>query len=169
MWHPAISIRHLPNFARTISATSEELWTDSKIRMELLLNLLWLMLALPAILIWRRQSGCARSSGKQFHSRSFVVLGCLLALLFPVVSATDDLHPISAEIEESGRSKGTVKQSPGVKSPAWTCDGGGVARLVHVASFRPENETSGAVSELLPVLPQQALVSTINDRAPPEA
>ena len=137
--------------------------------MELLLNLLWLMLALPAVLIWRRQSASWQSPGKQCHSRAFVLLGCLLVLLFPVVSASDDLHPISAEIEESGPSKRTVKHSPGVKSPAWTHDGGGAARLAHVASFQPENEVSGTISEYLPVFPQQAPVSTINDRAPPTA
>lgn len=137
--------------------------------MELLLNILWLMLALPAVFIWRRQSACARSSGKQCRSRSFVLLGCLLALLFPVVSASDDLHPISAEIEESGPFKRTVKQSPGVKSPACGADGGGVAQLAHVAMFRPENDAFGAVSEYLRVLPRQTLVSAIDDRAPPEA
>jgi hypothetical protein len=136
--------------------------------MELLLNLLWLMLAVPAVLVWRRQSVCARSSAKQCHSGSLVLLGCLLALLFPVVSASDDLHPISAEIEESGLSKRTVKHSPGSNSPACNYDGG-PARLAHAPSFRPENEAFGTISEYLPVLPQQALVSTINDRAPPEA
>jgi hypothetical protein len=137
--------------------------------MELLLNVLWLMLALPALLVWRRQAAFSRSSGKQCHSRSFVLLGCLLALLFPVVSASDDLHPISAEIEESGPFKRTVKQSPGVKSPACSYDGGGAARPTHVVSFRPENDAFGAVSEYLPVLPRQTLVSSIGDRAPPEA
>src|SRR5271157_3388319 len=102
--------------------------------MELLLNLLWLMLALPAILVWRRHSASTKSSGRQSHSRSFVLLGCLLALLFPVVSASDDLHPIGTEIEESGPFKRTVKQSPGVKSPACSYDGGGAAQLARVAS-----------------------------------
>jgi len=134
--------------------------------MELLLNLLWLMLALPAVLVWRRHSASTQSSGRQSHSRSLVLLGCLLALLFPVVSASDDLHPLSTEIEEP--SKRTVKQSPGVKSPTWSYDGG-AARLAQTASFQPENEEFGAVSECLPVPPPQALVSTIDDRGPPEA
>jgi hypothetical protein len=137
--------------------------------MELLLNLLWLMLAVPAVLIWRRQASSSLSSAKQCRSRSFVLLGCLLALLFPVVSASDDLHPISAEIEESGSFKRTVKQSPGVKSPACSYDGGGVAQLAHAALFRPENDAFGLVSEYLRVLPRQTLVSAIDDRAPPEA
>jgi hypothetical protein len=137
--------------------------------MELLLNLLWLMLALPAVLVWRQHSASTRSSGKQSHSRTLVLLGCLLALLFPVVSASDDLHPISAEIEESGPFKRAVKQSPGVKSPAWICDGAGAARLAQMASFPPENDAFGSVSEYLRVLPRQTVVSTIDGRAPPAA
>jgi hypothetical protein len=135
--------------------------------MELLLNLAWLMLALPALLVWRRQSASARSSGKPCGSRSFILLGCLLVLLFPVVSATDDLHPIRAEIEESSPSKRAVKQSPGVKSPAWSYDGGRPLLLVHVAAVRPENDAWGPVSDDLSLLPEKALAGTINDRAPP--
>ena len=108
--------------------------------MELLLNVLWLLLALPAVVIWRRQSASPWSSGKQSRCRSLVLLVCLLALLFPVVSASDDLHPISAEIEESGPFKRTVKQSPGVKSPMCSYDGGGAARLARVA-FVPNPRT----------------------------
>jgi hypothetical protein len=137
--------------------------------MELLLNLLWLALALPAVLIWRRQPALPWSSGKQARFRALVLLGCLLALLFPVVSVSDDLHPLSAEIEESGPFKRTVKQSPGVKSPMCSYDGGGAARPARVASFRPENDAVGAVSENLPVLPRQTLVSSVDGRAPPEA
>ena len=137
--------------------------------MELLLNILWLMLALPALLVWRRQAASSRRSGKQCHSRSLVLLGCLLALLFPVVSVSDDLHPISAEIEESGPFKRTIKQSPGVKSLACSYEGGRAARPAHVASLRPEHDAFGVVSEYLPVLPRQTLVSTIDGRAPPEA
>ena len=132
--------------------------------MELLLNFLWLMLALPAVLVWRQHSVSTRSSARRSHSRSFVLLGCLLALLFPVVSASDDLHPISAEIEESGPSKRTIKQSPVVKSPVWTY----AVPLMCLTSLQPENEAFGTISEYLPVFPQFALVIPINDRAPPE-
>jgi hypothetical protein len=126
------------------------------------------MLALPAFLIWRRQSTSSQSSGKQCHSRSFIILGCLLALLFPVVSASDDLHPLSAEIEESGPSKRTVKHSSGVTSPAYSHDGA-AAQLTYVPWFRPENEASGTISDYLPVLAQQPLVNSLHDRGPPEA
>lgn len=111
----------------------------------------------------------AMEFGKQYRYRSFVLLGCLLALLFPVVSASDDLHPINAEIEEYGPFKRTVKQSPGVKPPMCSYDDGGVLQLAREASVRPENDAFGAVSEYLRVLPRQYLVSVGDDRAPPKA
>ena len=69
-------------------------------QMELLLNLLWLLLAMPAFWLWRLSRsapGRRRSSALQ----CFLALGCLLVLLFPVVSATDDLRAMRAEMEES--------------------------------------------------------------------
>ena len=130
--------------------------------MELALNLVWLILALPAFVIWRRQRASARKSG-------LVLLGCLLALLFPIVSVTDDLHPISAEIEECSPLKRALKQSTCVKSPACGYDHQGTAPPLHVTSFRPEKDPFGAVSEYLPVLPGQALGTTSDGRAPPTA
>jgi hypothetical protein len=142
--------------------------------MELFLNFLWLMLALPAVLVWRRHStstqSSGRQSGRQSLSRFFVLLGCLLALLFPVVSASDDLHPVRAEIEESGASKRAVKQSLGIQPQAPTGDGGGAARLVHLGTFRPDTATFGAVSDYLPdFYPRTLVFSPIDGRAPPEA
>jgi hypothetical protein len=137
--------------------------------MELLLNLLWLMLALPAVLIWRQDLTSARAAGRFSGSRSIVLLCCLLALLFPIVSATDDLHPLRIEIEESSPSKRVVKQSPGAASPAWGNAGGLPALLPQQAWRRDAKETLGLVAIDLPVSPEQALASTIGSRAPPSA
>jgi hypothetical protein len=132
--------------------------------MELLLNILWLLLAVPALLIWRRRTAsCGAGSYGGFSC--FFVLGCVLLLLFPVVSASDDLHPICAEIEESSPTKRVVKQSPNLRSAVW---GDQVARptsAVWVTSFN--NETSGRVAEYVPVLPSQPLAITAGGRAPP--
>ena len=70
--------------------------------MELFLNLCWLTLLLPAYLLWRQ-----RVSSEPWTRASFVIictLGCALVLLFPVISASDDLHAIGQAIEESERS-----------------------------------------------------------------
>ena len=137
--------------------------------MDLLLNIVWLLLALPALLVWHHQSGFWGVAGKRCHSRSFVLLGCLLTLLFPVVSASDDLHPQSAEIEESGAFKRTVKQAPGIRVPAWTSNSGVAALSAQMSAFPPEIETFGVHVEHLPVPPRQALASAIDSRGPPES
>ena len=46
-------------------------------------------------------------------------LGCALVLLFPVISATDDLHAMRAEMEESSPGKRGVCQAAGEKASAW--------------------------------------------------
>jgi len=77
---------------------------------ELLLNLAWLLLALPACWLWRRHVS-ARRAGKPSSAQALLSLGCLLVLLFPVISATDDLHAMRAEMEDSSISKRTVRQA----------------------------------------------------------
>jgi hypothetical protein len=66
--------------------------------MELFLNLCWLSLLVPGFLLWRHRT----SSPPSCHPLIFVcVLGCALIVLFPVISATDDLHAMRPEMEES--------------------------------------------------------------------
>jgi hypothetical protein len=84
--------------------------------MELLLNLSWLLLAMPAYWLWRAST---RRSGRFLALQSVFALACVLVILFPVVSATDDLRVMRAEMEESPTSKHSVCQSSGGKAPAW--------------------------------------------------
>jgi hypothetical protein len=81
--------------------------------MELLLNLTWLLLALPAYWLWRR--GTRRFSSLQ----CLLALGCVLVLLFPVISASDDLHAMRAEMEDSSSGKRAVRQAGSDKNSAW--------------------------------------------------
>ena len=65
--------------------------------MELILNLLWLLLIVPAVWLWQERR--LRPQGKH----PFLVLlslGCLLVLLFPVISASDDLQAMRMEAED---------------------------------------------------------------------
>ncbi len=72
--------------------------------MELFLNLCWLSLLAPAWLLWRRHISSTDSARQAVSPLVFVgVLGCALVLLFPVISATDDLHAMRPEMEESER------------------------------------------------------------------
>lgn len=69
--------------------------------MELLLNLIWIGLAVAAFLIFARTR---RTSANAIpYARALLALSCTLLLLFPVVSASDDLHPTPALFEEANR------------------------------------------------------------------
>jgi len=84
--------------------------------MELLLNLAWLLLALPACWIWGRRARARRNFSA---AQCLLVLGCVLVMLFPVVSATDDLCAMRAEIEESPAGKRGFRQAGNDKPSAW--------------------------------------------------
>ena len=72
--------------------------------MELLLNLCWLLLVPLAFCFWLRQS---RSRSPQ----SMLALSCLLFLLFPIISATDDLNAMRQVLEESSPGKRTLNRA----------------------------------------------------------
>jgi hypothetical protein len=80
--------------------------------MELFLNLCWLSLLLPGYLLWRQRSfsiAARNRAGSSIGSPAasplifLCVLGCALILLFPVISASDDLHAMRPEMDESER------------------------------------------------------------------
>ena len=103
--------------------------------MELLLNLAWLLLALPAYWLW---SGSKTSSRKLTSLQCLLALGCVLAILFPVVSATDDLRAMRTEMEESPASKRTIRQATNDKASGgkWQSQ----PALIGSASFVIEND-----------------------------
>ena len=86
--------------------------------MELLLNLAWLFLAVPAFWLWQgsRTSSLVR---KVTALQCVLALGCMLVILFPVVSATDDLRAMRNEMEESPASKRTIRLASNDKALAW--------------------------------------------------
>jgi hypothetical protein len=85
--------------------------------MELLLNLAWVLLALPAYWLWR--SAEARQGRKVTSLQCVLALGCALVLLFPVISASDDLHAMRAEMEESAGNKRAMRQAASDKYSGW--------------------------------------------------
>lgn len=63
--------------------------------MELLFNLAWLLLLLPAFALWRRRGHGSSST------TVLLALACLLLILFPVISVSDDLSLMRAEMEDT--------------------------------------------------------------------
>jgi len=131
---------------------------------ELLLNIVWLLLAVPAVLIWlqARKNRPAPRGG----ICALLVLGCILLLLFPVISASDDLHAMRSEIEEASASKKIVMhvaaQAPHA-STAW----GGAALTVSAASIAPQIQVLAQVVYISVAFLQQAIQANLSSRAPP--
>ncbi|HEY1659517.1 MAG TPA: hypothetical protein VGG14_14280 [Candidatus Sulfotelmatobacter sp.] len=73
--------------------------------MELLLNLAWLLLVLPGYWLWRRSTYSRHTNSRQ----CLLALGCAFVLLFPVISATDDLHAMRGEMEDPLSCKRVVR------------------------------------------------------------
>lgn len=134
--------------------------------MELLLNTLWLLLALGSLAICWRVPVRSSKEGGGTRSRFLVLAGSLLALLFPTVSATDDLRALRVVMEEPNPAKRVIKQLESPKSPMWG-DGDGPAQLPPVVSVRRRNETCGLTSRYLPALREHAVANSVGCRAPP--
>lgn len=69
--------------------------------MELALNILWLLISALALRQWLRHGRDVRR-GLTLAAGSLVLLVCVLWLLFPIVSVSDDLHHRIAVVEEPG-------------------------------------------------------------------
>jgi hypothetical protein len=61
--------------------------------MEAILNLIWLAITLGAIWLWRFRWAASRRNPRHKVGLEAVAMVCIVALLFPVISLTDDLHP----------------------------------------------------------------------------
>ena len=70
--------------------------------MEVLLNVLWFLICIAAGLVWLR---CWRNSGKYPFVAQLCALICTLFLLFPIISASDDLYAARLAVETSDGQK----------------------------------------------------------------
>jgi hypothetical protein len=129
--------------------------------MELLLNILWLALGVPAVWIWLWKPAHARAEQSFGCYRPFLLLGCALIILFPVVSATDDLNAMRPEIEESGFSTRQLKDSA---ARTWTT-GSLLPRTARIFHFC--DEPCGLVGITPLGLPAPAPVREKVSRGPP--
>jgi hypothetical protein len=137
-------------------------WTWA-LAMELFLNVCWLSLMLPAYLLWRQRTSSAGLGSAPAPVFVFV-LGSALVLLFPAISASDDLHamrPAMVESERAFRHAGhCASTSPAVIHSSQLV-------LPSLASLAPEFEQTGSILELAP--PTHGVLSPLvpAGRAPP--
>jgi len=136
--------------------------------MELLLNILWLMLVVPATWLWLRDPAHSNNSGGLIRVRPLLLLVCVLTLLFPVVSATDDLHAMRSEMEEPGLCKRVLRQGADDKTSSWLSGCGTLAAHSLVVSLPcPGSQFCGPVGALQELLPLRVQRSPSGCRAPP--
>jgi hypothetical protein len=134
--------------------------------MELILNLFWLTVALLTVGLWWRDTRAAGSQRSARRLSHLVVLSCGLILLFPVVSVTDDLHPLRPEMEESNRSK----KIKGIADDSSYHAGvfGPLPALVDACfSFAPRSRICGQVLAQLTPVPKSPDLCAGASRAPP--
>src|SRR5438552_5814320 len=121
--------------------------------MEQLLNLLWLALAVPIMSLCLRSARSAQAPLAVGRPYAFVLAACLLMLVFPVVSASDDLGTPGIAIEESPFAGSSVKKTTGPIS-FWV-GGPFAAEVVHCEFGKPEDALNGTVSDYSPTLAHQ--------------
>lgn len=76
--------------------------------METILNLIWLVVTLAVLWLWRfRWKGVRRKPGHDVRLEAVAMI-CILALLFPVISLTDDLHPEVIPVDAASSKRSLV-------------------------------------------------------------
>jgi hypothetical protein len=134
--------------------------------MELLLNVFWLTSALLALGWWWRDSVSTRPGQLRSRLPKFLLLSCVLILLFPVVSVTDDLHPLRPEMEESSPSK-KIKIAADKCSNHLGVSGSLPAQIDCWSTFSPQINVCGQIVEKPGQIPRPLLSSESTSRAPP--
>jgi hypothetical protein len=134
--------------------------------MELLLNLMWLLLMVPAYLLWRDSR-----RHPQAHRSSLVllVLACTLAILFPVVSASDDIQAMRPEMEEAASRDAITSSHQTRLQHSVQHSTGGVALLASLLARHAEAHALSTVAPLLCHVPACISLESLSARAPPVA
>lgn len=136
--------------------------------MELLLNLAWLLVAIGAIVMWLHQRGRFASTRRRGLLLQSVALACALAVLFPAISATDDLHAAQLAVEASDvarkalRSMNTVSSSSAVDWLHFL-----PALLLLAVMTVPRRRFIHSVREFFVATLDAAFLSSLTSRAPP--
>jgi|SRR5579864_3745592 len=135
--------------------------------MELLLNLVWLLVVAVAIVSWLYHNR-DRSTARPRVLLQMITLACILAVLFPAISATDDLHASQLAVEASDVARKVLMSMNTVTSSGTV---GWLhflpALLLLAMAVTPRRKFFTKVSQSRCMLPVAAQLSLLKSRAPP--
>lgn len=136
--------------------------------MELLLNIIWVLLTIPALWIWR-QKATPVAGGRRFTAVNYVfILGVALLLLFPVISADDDVRALQAESEESAVAPGKrLRQADGDRREHLASPAAPPALLAFALLPEPSFQILSLIAVRSNVSPNSPVSSVHSGRAPP--
>jgi hypothetical protein len=133
--------------------------------LELLLNLCWLLLGVPAVWVWQR-ARCARPECRVHSRRSLLLIACVVLLLFPIISASDDLQAMRPEVEES-TSRDAQRHAQGGRHSAQVDCAGILSALPESAAIPPNMQCIGQVAALVVHARGADTLTVPSGRAPP--
>lgn len=102
--------------------------------MEATLNFLWLVIALAGVWLWRFRWSVSRQGRAHTLRMEAVAMVCVLALLFPVISLTDDLHPETVAVDAASGKRNGCLTAAGATHVRATSLGSGTHHTVGIAS-----------------------------------
>jgi hypothetical protein len=148
-------------WAHTAVEASLNLSPWAHMTLEASLNLLWILLAIGALVYWLRP----KRSRWRAHLPGLITLVFILSLLFPVISANDDLAQLelindaktSQSFTSSLKNDNQLPRSAGLASPA--------TQAVQLASFLPV--ASEFVPEPAPAVSVATPGDTTGNHSPP--
>jgi hypothetical protein len=136
--------------------------------MELLLNTFWLLIALVSFFWWRRRFIRIRPALGFRALAPLLAFTCALAIVFPVISVTDDLHAQVAVTDDSLARRRSVSSADGAHSPfgKWKrfSSPALLSTAVNEAAFRP---LGAAIVIVDPTARPNVANLLIAERAPP--
>lgn len=130
--------------------------------MELLLNLIWVAISGTALLAWVRWRRNSRSRSAPEMVRGLMVVACVLALLFPVISISDDLSQ-TLSLAEGTRLQDVLK-SPELRGIYHLA---AVLPIMLPAIQAPSNTLAQKIDPASPVLQQQIQWTSFIEKRPP--
>jgi hypothetical protein len=129
--------------------------------MELILNLAWAVLAALMVLLWLRFAPCTGTNRRT----QIIALALLLAILFPVISVSDDLQALynPAEVDSSVRRDHVLASAHSILPPI-------LALIQPVVFALSTGAPRFAVSREIPLpAANRPCLAAIDNRPPPAA